>query len=93
MSEFSDAKSEVEDDFKDSSDDNVVADIEDDAVDDVQTLELNIEALVKKLDKTPEDDVDHQRRVRKRLEELREKRDAMREIDSTYNFNLDDELV
>ena len=35
-------------------------------------------------------EVAHRREVRRRLEELREERDA--DLDSTFNFSLDDDL-
>lgn len=53
------------------------------------TAELNVEELVAKIDKQSDE---HEKEVKRRLAELAEqKREAM-ELDSTYNFNLDDEL-
>ncbi len=77
---------EVEDD-----EDAVVDDDDDDGDIDL-TGEVNIESLVAKLDSTPKDDLDRKRAIRKRLEELRDIREAEKDLDSTYNFNLDDEL-
>ena len=56
------------------------------------SVEINVEELVAKIESADDDDVGHKREVKKRLEELREQRDAEAELDSTYNFNLDDDL-
>lgn len=77
-----------EDDVVEDDEETVVED--DDDGDDIDlTGEVNIDSLVAKLDATPKDDLERKRQIRKRLEELREARD---ELESTYNFNLDDEL-
>lgn len=54
------------------------------------SVEINVEELVAKLESTAADDVGRKRAIRNRLDELREQKDP--ELDSTYNFNLDDEL-
>jgi len=56
------------------------------------SVEINVEELVAKLEATDDDDVGRKREIKKRLEELREEREAEAELDSTYNFNLDDDL-
>lgn len=86
--------SDIDDDDEDELDDDEDAVVDDDDDNDEIDLtgEVNIESLVAKLDATPEDDLERKRQIKKRLEELREARDAARELDSTYNFNLDDEL-
>ncbi len=53
----------------------------------VDEIVANIDA---KIDKADPDEVAHKREVRKRLEEIAEERDEA--ADSTFNFNLDDEL-
>lgn len=68
----------------------VVADDGEDVSD--LTGEVNVEELVAKLESTPKDDLDRQRQIRRRLDELREESEALKNIDSTYNFNLDEEL-
>jgi len=78
----------------DAAEDTVVlsedlADI--DKVDDI-SMEINVEELVAKLEATGDDEIGRKREIKKRLEELREQREAEAEIDSTFNFNLDDEL-
>lgn len=53
-------------------------------------VESNVDALVAKLDKDA--DGDHKKEVHRRLEDLEEQKRREEELDSTYNFNLDDEL-
>ena len=85
---------DVDDDVEEnvSPDDTVVitedlADIDDEGE---TTAELDVEELVAKIDK----DVDGVRKkeIHRRLEELEEQKRVQAELDSTYNFNLDDEL-
>ena len=66
-----------------------MTDIDDDG--DV-SVEVNIEELVAKLEAADDDDVSRKREIRRRLDELREQQEADAELDSTYNFNLDDDL-
>jgi len=54
------------------------------------TTELNVDELVAKLDK--EDDAARRKEIHRRLEELAEQRREAAELDSTYNFNLDDDV-
>ena len=51
-----------------------------------------MEELVAKLEATDSDDVARKRDIRRRLDELEEMRRANEDLDSTFNFNLDDEL-
>jgi len=60
-----------------------------DSVGDI-SAEINVEELVAKLEATDDDNLDRKREIRKRLERLRDQQDA--ELDSTYNFNLDEDL-
>lgn len=87
---------DVDDFDDDSSEDTVVisGDDDDDDNDNVGDLsvELNIEELVAKLEATDDDNLSRKREIRRRLEELREQREAERDLDSTYNFNLDDDF-
>jgi hypothetical protein len=84
---------DIDDDDVDEVENDDDAVVEDDDDGDIDlTGEVNIESLVAKLDATPKDDLDRKRAIRKRLEELRDIRDAEKDLDSTYNFNLDDEL-
>ncbi len=82
-----------DDEDTESSEDTVVIATDDDDNDNVGDLsvELNIEDLVAKLEATDSEDIARRRQIKRRLEELREERDAMKDLDSTYNFNFDDE--
>ena len=80
---------DIEDD--DLDDDEDVDDIDEDNVGDI-SVEINVEELVAKLEATDSDDVTRRREIRKRLEELEEMRRESRDLDSTFNFDLDDEL-
>ena len=86
-------------------DDDLDDDLDDDALDDDSdgadapdfggdTLvdiagELDVDDLVAKLDATDPNEIARRRAVRRRLEELREQR--MQDLDSTFDFNLDDD--
>ena len=85
-------KGDGSDDMNDVEDDETVVVSEDG--EDVSDLtgEVNVAELVAKLESTPKDDLDRQRQIRRRLDELREEREALKSIDSTYNFNLDEDL-
>ncbi len=87
---------DIDDDLEDDSSDDtltstvVIADDDDD--DDIggdSTIEMDIERLVAKLDASNSEDVHRRAEIRRRLEELRELREQ--ELDSTFNFNLDDD--
>ena len=85
---------ELDDDIEDEDldDDDDVDDIdEEDNVGDI-SVEINVEELVAKLEATDSDDVGRRREIRRRLEELEEMRRESRDLDSTFNFDLDDEL-
>ena len=87
-----------ETDIEESADDNIdeeptadgnIADIGTETIVST-TAEFKVDEIVAKIDKADPDEVAHQREVRKRLEEIAEERDEA--ADSTFNFNLDDEL-
>ncbi len=84
---------EADVEFGDESEDTIVvedaADI--DNVGDI-SVEINVEELVAKIESGEGDVEQHKRDVRKRLDELEEERRVDAELDSTYNFNLDDDL-
>lgn len=85
---------EVDDNVEDEilDEDVVIDEIADvDNVGDI-SVEINVEELVAKLEATDDDDVSRKQEIHKRLEELSEKRRIDEDLDSTYNFNLDDEL-
>ncbi len=75
-----------ETDFDESGE---IPDIGGDTVVDI-SAELKVDELVRKIDATNPDEAAHKREVRKRLEEAQEQHD--KELDSTFNINLDDDL-
>ena len=81
---------DIEDDDRDEDDDVEDMD-ENDNVGDI-SVEINVEELVAKFEATDSDDVARRREIRRRLEELEEMRRASKDLDSTFNFDLDDEL-
>ena len=56
------------------------------------SVEINVEELVAKIEAGEGDAAENQKEIRKRLDELEEQRREEAELDSTYNFNLDDDL-
>lgn len=86
---------EVDDEAEDELDtESTVVMSTDDDDDDIADIsaEINVDELLAKLDSTDGDDVGRRRAIKQRLEELREQREVEKDIDSTYNFNLDDEF-
>ena len=85
----------VEDDLEstEESDDLVLSDdiVDDDNVGDI-SVEINVEELVAKIEAGDGDDADHKKEIHRRLEEIEEQRRVEAELDSTFNFNLDDDL-
>jgi hypothetical protein len=81
---------EIENDDLDDDDDDVEDMDDDDNIGDI-SVEINVEELVAKLEATNRDDVAHKREIRRRLEELEEMRRASKDLDSTFNFDLDDD--
>lgn len=67
----------------------VITEDDDDIVTGDSTVEMDIEKLVAKLDASDKEDVHRRAEIRHKLEELREQREQ--ELDSTFNFNFDDE--
>ena len=77
----------------DDIDDDDIGDDDDDVGTDTMvgsTAEFQVDEIVAKMDKADPNEVAHRREVRKRLEEIAEKRSE--DLDSTFNFNLDDDL-
>jgi hypothetical protein len=81
--EIEDDDLDDEDDVEDMDDDDNIGDI---------SVEINVEELVAKLEATNRDDVARKREIRRRLEELEEMRRASKDLDNTFNFDLDDDL-
>ena len=65
-----------------------VPNLEDDNVGDI-SVEINVEELVAKIEASETEDAE-KARIRIKLDKLREQQE--KELDSTYNFDLDDDL-
>ena len=74
-----------------SEDTIVLEDVADDDVAD-PSVELDISRLVAKLDSKDVADVRHKREIHRRLEELQDQKEKAENIDSTFDFNMDDDL-
>jgi len=69
--------------------DTVVIDTEDDPNIGDMSVEINVDELVAKIESGEGEDAEKVRAVKRRLDEAIEERDD--DLDSTYNFNLDDD--
>lgn len=67
----------------------VLSDDPDDVVTADTTAEIELENLVAKLEANDSEDVHRKAEIRRRLEEVQEQREQ--DLDSTFNFNLDEE--
>lgn len=84
---------EADVEFGERSEDTIVSeDIADvDNVGDI-SVEINVEELIAKIEAGEGDAEEHKKEIRRRLDELEEQRRVEAELESTYNFNLDDDL-
>lgn len=87
-----------EDDFDDTEEDTEDDDLDDDEMPDIGgetiidlTGELNVDELVSRSSAADPDELARKREVRRRLEEIAERRNSDL-LDDTFNFNLDDEF-
>ena len=53
-------------------------------------VEANVDALVARMDSKDVNEVAHKRETREKLEKLQEQQD--KDLDGTFNFNLDEDL-
>jgi len=94
--ENSEKETVVDDDVElvDTSEDTVVLSEDAEDIDTVGdfTAELDVEKIVAKVESGEVDAADEEKEVHRRLEELNDQRKIDEELDSTYNFNLDDDL-
>ncbi|MDH3273643.1 MAG: hypothetical protein OEM64_11425 [Gammaproteobacteria bacterium] len=76
--------------------DDIAEDIEpfDDDIDNVGdfSVEINVDELVAKIEADNDDDAARKKEIHRRMEEINERRKVQQDIDSTFNFNLDDDL-
>jgi len=56
------------------------------------SVEIDVEELVAKIEAVDDDDDEHRKEVHRRLEELNDQREVDKELDSTFNFNIDDDV-
>ncbi len=92
VGETGDTTEDVEDLDSDlESEDEVMSDDDDDDAE-VMTAEINVEELVAKIDKQDGNELERKKAVKRRLDEIEEHRKELEDLDSTYNFNLDDDL-
>ena len=93
--DYEEASKDLEDNVESQADseDVVVVVADDDGNDNVgdMSVEINVEELVAKIESDDASETARKREVRRRLEELEEKQRTAKELDSTYNFNLDDD--
>ena len=54
------------------------------------SVEINVDEIVAKIEASDDEETRKKLEARRRLDELAEKRKDDEELDSTYNFNLDD---
>lgn len=55
------------------------------------SVEINVEELIAEVEASQNRESQRRKEVRRRLEEIREQREAMRDMEDTYSFDLDDE--
>jgi hypothetical protein len=85
----------VDDEDEDQTDDFLddEADDEDEDSDNVGdvSVEINVESLIAEIELEHDDEAARRREVRRRLEEIREQRDALKDIEDTFTMYLDDD--
>ena len=55
------------------------------------SVEINVDELVAKIEADDDDDT-RKKEIHRRMEELNEQRKVNKDIDSTFNFNLDEDV-
>lgn len=55
------------------------------------SVEINVEELVAEIEASQDDDAHMKNEIRKRLEEIQEQRTAEKELDNTFDIDLDEE--
>lgn len=56
------------------------------------SVEINVEELLEELETSQDIDAARRKEVRRRLEEIQEKKQAMKDLEDTYAMDLDDEV-
>ncbi len=55
------------------------------------SVEINVEELIAELEGSADSSAARRKEVRRRLEEIREQREAMKELEDTFSFDLNDD--
>lgn len=55
------------------------------------SVEINVEELIAELEGSADSSAARKKEVRRRLEEIREQREAMKELEDTFSFDLNDD--
>lgn len=55
------------------------------------SVEINVEELIAEFESLQSSDAARRKEIRKRLEEIREQREAMKELEDTFSFDLNDD--
>jgi hypothetical protein len=82
-----DEEDQADEFLEDESDDE---ESDSDNVGDV-SVEINVESLIAEIELEHDDEAARRREVRRRLEEIREQRDALKDIEDTFTMYLDDD--
>ena len=93
---------EDEDDVSDDDDLELDEDATDDESDDFSpgkgsdnigdvSVEINVEELIAELEGSADSSAARKKEVRRRLDEIREQREAMRELEDTFSIDLNDD--
>lgn len=90
--EFADGDDNVALDDEDDTEDTVVFSTSKDSdnVGDV-SVEINVEELIAEFESSQNTDAARRKEIRRRLEEIREQREAMRELEDTFSGELGDD--
>ncbi|MEE8426033.1 MAG: hypothetical protein V3S15_02035 [Woeseiaceae bacterium] len=56
------------------------------------SVEINVDELIATIEAGDSHETAREREVRHRLDQLQDDQESEKDLDSTYNFNLDDEL-
>jgi predicted FMN-binding regulatory protein PaiB len=55
------------------------------------SVEINVEELIREFETSQNDEAARRKEIRRRLEEIREQREAMRELEDTFSGELEDD--
>jgi hypothetical protein len=55
------------------------------------SVEINVEELIAEFESLQSSDAARKKEIRRRLEEIREQREAMKELEDTFSFDLNDD--